>query len=132
MSSATVAPGVDEFALAGLTPAASTYVKPPRVAQSPAAFECRHWKTLEMPRPADGKSEPFIVVFGLVVGIYIDDAFIKDGIVDTPSMKPLARLGYMDYSVLTPETVFSLNRPIATEDGRSAKLVSGPWDGVYR
>ena len=85
-----------------------------------------------MPRPADGKGEPFIVVFGLVVGIYIDDAFIKDGIVDTPSMKPLARLGYMDYSVPTPETVFSLNRPIATEDGRSAKLVSGPWDGVYR
>ena len=118
-------------------------MKPPRVAQSPAAFECRHWKTLEMPRPADGKGEPFIVAFGLVVvnvtisdganaGIYIDDAFIKDGIVDTPSMKPLARLGYMDYSVLTPETVFSLNRPIATEDGRSAKLVSGPWDGVYR
>jgi len=132
MSSATVAPGVDEFALAGLTPAASTYVKPPRVAQSPAAFECRHWKTLEMPRPADGTGEPFIVVFGLVVGIYIDDAFIKDGLVDTPSMKPLARLGYMDYSVLTPETVFSLNRPIATEDGRSAKLVPGPWDGVYR
>jgi hypothetical protein len=47
---------------------------------------------------------------------------------------PLVRrvYDYMDYSVLTPETVFSLNRPIATEDGRSAKLVPGPWDGVYR
>ncbi|MCX7272517.1 MAG: flavin reductase family protein [Burkholderiales bacterium] len=132
MSSAPVAHGVDEFGLSGLTPAASIHVRPPRVAESPAAFECRHWKTIEMPAPADGKGEPFIVVFGLVVGIYINDEFIQDGLVDTPAMRPLARLGYMDYSVLTPETVFSLNRPMASEDGRSATLVPGPWDGVYR
>ncbi|HPU50908.1 MAG TPA: flavin reductase family protein [Burkholderiaceae bacterium] len=132
MSSAAVAPGVDEFKLAGLTATPSKYVKPPRVGESPAAFECRHWKTLEMPSAADGKGKPYTVVFGLVVGIYIDDAFVKDGIVDTPAMKPLARLGYMDYSVLTPETVFSLNRPIATPDGQGANLVPGPWDGVYR
>ncbi len=34
-------PGVDELALAGLTPLPSTTVRPPRVAQSPAALECR-------------------------------------------------------------------------------------------
>ncbi len=134
MSSAAVAPGVDEFALAGLTPGVSRFVKPPRVAQSPAAFECKLWKTLEGPPAADGKGkgEIYTMVFGLVVGIYIDDAFIKDGIVDTPSMKPLARLGYMDYSVLSPETVFTLNRPIASADGKTANVVPGPWDGVYR
>lgn len=132
MSSAPVAPGVDEFALAGLTATASTYVKAPRVGESPAAFECRHWKSIEMPAHEDGKSEPYTVVFGLVVGIYIDDAFIRDGLVDTPAMRPLARLGYMDYAVLEPATVFSLNRPIASADGHSATLVPGPWDGVYR
>ena len=132
MSSATVAPGVDEFALAGLSATASTYVKPPRVGESPAAFECRHWKTLEMPSPEEGKGAAYSVVFGLVVGIYIDDAYIKDGIVDTPAMRPLARLGYMDYSVLTPESVISLNRPVAAKDGRTASLVPGAWDGVYR
>lgn len=132
MSSAPVAPGVDEFALAGLTAAPSTYVKPPRVGESPAAFECRHWKTLELPGPSNGKGVTYTVVFGLVVGIYIDDAFIKDGIVDTPAMRPLARLGYMDYSVLEPSTVFSLNRPLASDDGRTATLVPGEWDGVYR
>ena len=54
-------------------------------------------------------------MFGRVVGVHIDDQFIKDGIVDTGAMRPIARLGYMDYAVVTPETVFSINRPTAEE-----------------
>jgi flavin reductase (DIM6/NTAB) family NADH-FMN oxidoreductase RutF len=49
MSSAAVARGVDEFELAGLTPAPSRLVKAPRVAESPAAFECKLWKMVELP-----------------------------------------------------------------------------------
>ena len=52
-----------------------------------------------------------------VVGIYIDDRFIKDGLVDTTSMRPIARLGYMDYSVVTPETQFTIFRPKVDEEG---------------
>ena len=55
------------------------------------------------------------MVFGLVVVIYIHESFIKDGIVDTGAMRPIARLGYMDYAVVTPETIFSINRPSAEE-----------------
>jgi len=132
MSSAAVAPEVDEFALAGLEPAPSLYVKPPRVAGSPAAFECRHWKTVELPGLPGREHLAYSVVFGLVVGIYIDETFIRDGIVDTAAMRPLARLGYMDYSVVTPETVFSLNRPQVDGDGRGARVDGGAWDGVYR
>ncbi len=132
MSSAAVAPRVDEFQLAGLTPAASIYVKPPRVAEAPAAFECRVWKTVPLPAPTGSKTPGYTVVIGLVVGIYIDDDFIRDGLVQTGHMRPIARLGYMDYSVVTPESMFSLNRPIASDDGQSAELVPGPWDGVYR
>lgn len=132
MSSAAVAPGVDEFALAGLHPAPSAQVKPPRVAGAPAAFECRLWKTLPLPAPEGRPEAGYTVVFGEVVGVYIADAYIHDGIVDTGAMRPLARLGYMDYSVVTPESVFSMNRPIASDDGQSATLVPGPWDGVYR
>ena len=61
-------------------------------------------------------------MFGQVVGIYIDDSFIKDGIVDTGAMRPIARLGYMDYAVVTPETVFSINRPTAEEAMAKLKL----------
>ena len=115
-SSAAVPPGVDEFPLAGLTAAASTLVRPPRVKESPVAIECRYWKTVEI--PADGNGEDHFVVFGRVLGIHIDDHFIKDGIVDTAAMRPIARLGYMDYAVVTPETVFTIHRPKVDAEGR--------------
>ena len=133
MSSAPVRRGVDEFDLAGLEAAASRFVKPPRVARSPAAFECIHWKTVELPAPEGSRSGThYSVVFGRVVGIYIDDAVIKDGLVDVGAFRPIARMGYMDYSVVTPETLFALNRPLASDDGSTASVVVVPWDGVYR
>ena len=130
LSSAMVARSVDEFELAGLTKAAARFVKPPRVAESPAAFECKLWQTLPLPAPPRG--EGYTLVLGSVVGVYIDDAYIKDGLVQSGEMRPLARLGYMDYSVLSPESMFTMNRPLASEDGLQASVVPGPWDGVYR
>ena len=94
LSSAAVAPGVDEFALAGLSAAASRFIKAPRVAQAPAALECRLWKTLEL--PSAGTSTTYTLVFGQVVGIYIDDRYIALGQVQTAMMRPIARMGYMD------------------------------------
>lgn len=116
MTSAMVPHEINEFALAGLEPAPSRFVKPPRVKQSPAAFECRHWQTIALP-PADGAREhvDYHLVIGLVVGVYIDDRFIIDGIVDTPTMQPIARLGYMDYAVVRPDTVFTIERPGVAE-----------------
>ncbi|HET9652453.1 MAG TPA: flavin reductase family protein [Usitatibacter sp.] len=128
VSSAAVARGVDEFELAGLTPAPSRFVKAPRVAESPAAFECRLWKIVELPGIG---GHGYTVVFGSVVGVYIDDAFVKDGVVDTGAMRPIARMGYMEYSVVRPDTVFALNRPEVAPDGRSV-AVPAQWDGVYR
>ena len=51
---------------------------------------------------------------------------------DTAAVRPLARMGYMDYSVVTPETTFALNRPKMAEDGRSVVVDTGAWDGAYR
>jgi len=132
LSSAAVAHGVDEFEVAGLTPAASRLVKPPRVGESPAAFECRHWKSVELPAAQGRGGHTHFVVFGLVVAVYLDDAFVREGRVDTGAMRPLARLGYMDYAVVTPQTVFSLNRPTVDADGRTVHVEPGAWDGVYR
>ena len=131
MSSAPVSPEVDEFELAGLTPAPCVMVKAPRVAESPAAFECRYWKSVELPGMS-GEEHGHTVVFGQVVGVYIDDAYIRDGLVDAVAMRPLARLGYMDYAVLSRETTFSLNRPTLGPDGQTAAVDASPWDGVYR
>ncbi|MFM9850397.1 MAG: flavin reductase family protein [Hyphomicrobiaceae bacterium] len=117
-TSASVPHGVDEYPIAGLTAAPSKLVKPPRVKESPAALECRHWKTIELPPAAPHHRGTYSVVFGLVVGIHIDDTFVKDGIVDTGAMRPIARLGYMDYAVVTPETIFTINRPEVDKEGR--------------
>jgi hypothetical protein len=40
-----------------------------------------------------------------------DERFIKDGLLDTSAMRPIARAGYQDYFVSTPETKFSMCRP---------------------
>lgn len=129
LSSAPVMHGVDEFALAGLTPAASQKVGVPRVAESPAAFECKVWKVIDLPA-APGQTQTGVI--GIVVAVYIDDRYLRDGLVDLGAMRPIARLGYMDYAVVNPENIFSLNRPDVSADGRGAEVVPGEWDGVYR
>ena len=70
---------------------------------------------MELPPLEPGGEARNWVVFGQVIGIHIDDRFVKDGMVDTGAMRPIARLGYMDYGVVTPETIFSINRPSAEE-----------------
>jgi flavin reductase (DIM6/NTAB) family NADH-FMN oxidoreductase RutF len=129
ISSASVDSLSDEFALSNLETAQSFFVKPPRVARSPASLECKHWKTVELP-DVSGDRGHFIVI-GQVVGIFIDDNVIKDGIVDTASMRPLARMGYMDYAVVTRETTFTLQRPQVEDDG-TVTIPEGDWDGIYR
>jgi flavin reductase (DIM6/NTAB) family NADH-FMN oxidoreductase RutF len=117
MTSAAVAFGVDEFPLAGLTATASHFVKPPRVKESPVALECRHFQTIALPG-AGRYDHSYNLVIGQIVGVHIDDQFIKDGIVDTAAMKPIARMGYMDYAVVTAGTMFSISRPQVDGEGR--------------
>lgn len=107
MSSATVGPEVDEFALAGLETEPSRMVRPPRVKGAPVHFECVWLQTMPM-KGRDGRLSYFLV-FGEVVGVHIEDRFIHDGMVDTAAMKPIARLGYHDYSVV--DEVFTMKRP---------------------
>lgn len=107
ISSARVAPDIDEFKLAGLTPAPSRFVKPPRVAESPTALECRLFQIV--PLPDDNGDAKQWAIIGRVVGVYIDDRFIKDGRVDTAAMKPIARMGYSEYA--TVEKAWSMRRP---------------------
>lgn len=75
-------PGRDELELAGLKTAASAIVKPPRIAESPIAYECRLLTSLSF-----GANQA--VVFGEVVGAYAADETVVDaarGVVDTPKL----------------------------------------------
>jgi flavin reductase (DIM6/NTAB) family NADH-FMN oxidoreductase RutF len=105
--------GVNEMSHAGLEAAPSRLVRPPRVAASPCALECVWLKTVAL---ADLEGHPLDnhIVIGQVIGIHIDDRFIRDGLLDTAAMRPIARAGYHEYFVATPETRFALKRPSAT------------------
>ena len=107
ISSASVAPDVDEFKLAGLTATPSRFVKAPRVKESPAALECKLFQIV--PLPDDHGDARQWAIIGRVVGVYIDDRFIHDGLVDTAAMKPIARMGYSEYA--TVEKAWRMRRP---------------------
>jgi flavin reductase (DIM6/NTAB) family NADH-FMN oxidoreductase RutF len=109
-TSAALARGESEMAFAGLTPAPSRLVRPPRVAEAPAALECRHLQTVPL-TPLSGAEPRYFLVIGEVVGVHIDDGFVVDGLVDTAAMRPITRAGYRDYFVATPETRFAMTRP---------------------
>ncbi len=109
-TSAPLARGESEMTLAGLTPAPSRLVKPPRVAEAPAALECRHLQTVPL-TPLSGAEPRYFLVIGEVVAIHIDERFIVEGLVDTAAMRPITRAGYRDYFVATPDTRFAMTRP---------------------
>lgn len=106
-TAAPLARGVNEMAATGLEAAPSRLVKPPRVAASPCALECKWLKTVSF--EVDGNALERFVVFGHVVGVHIDDRFIKNGRLDTAAMRPIARLGYDEYAVI--DSVFKMTRP---------------------
>lgn len=105
-SSAPLAPETDEFEAAGLEKAPSRVVAPPRVKAAPAALECRVWKIIDLP----GESNTLVI--GEVVGVHIDDAMLREGLLDVTLYQPLSRLGYRDYATI--REVFALRRPSDT------------------
>jgi flavin reductase (DIM6/NTAB) family NADH-FMN oxidoreductase RutF len=91
--------GVDEMIETDLAPAPSRLVRPPRVAAAPCALECRLLQIVDL-CDLEGQTSQRYVAFGQVVGVHIDDRFIKDGRLDTAAMQPIARCGYNDYAVV--------------------------------
>lgn len=109
-TSAPMPRGQNEMERAKLEAAPSRLVKPPRVAASPCALECKMTQLIQL-KDADGRDVDGYVVFGRVIGVHIDDRFIKDGRLDTAAMKPIARCGYDEYAVV--ERMFAMTRPTA-------------------
>lgn len=107
-TSAPLPRGESEFGFAHIEMAPSRIVKPPRVAASPAALECKVSDLYQL-KDMHGAPTQNYLVFGQVVGVHIDEAFIKDGIVDTAAMQPITRCGYMDYAVT--DKMFTMLRP---------------------
>ena len=100
--------------------APSRTVKPPRVKRSPIALECIYNKTIDIV-PADGKKSVNSLVIGEVVNVHIDDSVIVNGNIDMARIRPLARLGYMDYTSV--DNIFTMHRvPVQSSAPQPAAL----------
>jgi len=107
-TAASLPRGQSEFEHARLETAPSRLVKPPRVARSPAAMECRVTQVLRL-KDLGGATLARVVVLGQVVGMHIDERFIREGRLDAAAMRPIARCGYDEYALV--DKVFAMERP---------------------
>ncbi len=116
LSSGALAAGESEFDAAGLATAPSRIVRAPRVAASPASLECRVVHSMQLMDVEGAPLEGWLIL-GQVVGVHIDEAFLRDGRFDTTAAQPVARCGYRDYAAVTE--LFEALRPT---DGGSYAL----------
>lgn len=96
---------IDELGLAELSTHASEHIAPPRIADSPVAFECRSVSNV-----VTGPQQT--VVIGRVLAVHIDDDYILDAenaYIDTPKLDLVARSYGSDY--VRSQDTFSLDRP---------------------
>jgi flavin reductase (DIM6/NTAB) family NADH-FMN oxidoreductase RutF len=109
-TSGDFAPEINEMNPAGLAAAASTNVKPPRVARAAAALECRCVQIIPL-HGLDGKPGSNTMIIGQIVGVHINREFLVDGKFDTVKAQPLARCGYRgDYAEV--DHLFEMFRPV--------------------
>lgn len=99
LTSIDAPPEVDEFAVAGVTPEPSVVVRPARVAQSPAAMECRLVGIRSFGEgPRSGH-----VVFGEVVHIAVDPSVLADdGLPDLALLDSASRCDRSNWAPLGP------------------------------
>ncbi len=108
-SSAPLPPEVEETDFAGLETEPAVLVKPPRVKAAPIHLECALHQVVDLPCTVPGGRNA--MVLGRVLGVHIREEVLRDGLVDLNRIKPIARLGYMDYTLV--ETIFPMKRPSA-------------------
>jgi flavin reductase (DIM6/NTAB) family NADH-FMN oxidoreductase RutF len=98
--------GESEFSRFGIVPAASTRVRPPRVAESPVAFECALDRIVLIGEGSLAAN----VVFGRILAAHVrDDVIGADGLPDSAQLDLVGRLGGEDYA--TTRETFRLTRP---------------------
>ena len=98
--------GIDEFHVFKLKKRKSRIVEPPSIAESPVNLECRLFKKIDLKTKVKNQNT---MIIGEVVGIHIDDKFIKKGKIDSLAMRAISRMGYAEYSEIYSK--FLMERP---------------------
>jgi flavin reductase (DIM6/NTAB) family NADH-FMN oxidoreductase RutF len=108
--------GVDELVQAGLTTLPSVRIAPPRIAESPVAFECELFQTIALPDRRD-------LVIGRIIMMHIDDNAMLDPAryyVDTPALKLVGRMHGGGWYTKTADQ-FEVKRMTVAEVAKAAE-----------
>ncbi len=109
LASTEYAEGIDEFEKAGLTPLPSTYIKPPRVAESPIQLECKVQRVIPLSDlPGAGN-----LVIAEVLAMHVQAHLLDDkNNVKQHELDLVARLGGDWYCRVTQENLFIVPKPL--------------------
>ena len=104
LCAASLPPGDNELAHAGLTAIASTSVKPPRIAEAPVSLECKSWGILEI---GDNR-----LIIGEVLRIHARDGILDPDtwLVNNAVYHPIGRMQSPHWYCRTRDQ-FEMKRP---------------------
>lgn len=100
--------GVNEFVKAGFTPAPSVVVKPPRVAESPVAMEC---KVLQVIETGDKGAAGNLVICEVLKMHIREEILDAEGKIDPFKLDAVARLGGDWYCRVQGDSIFKVPKP---------------------
>jgi len=104
--------GVNEFRKAGFTEVSSVKVKPPRVKESKASFEC---KVKDLIHLGEGGGAGTLVVCEVVM-IHVDESVLNErGQIDTKLIDLVGRMGESWYTHSNGDSLFEIPKPLVTK-----------------
>jgi len=103
--------GVNEFVKAGLTALPSHLVAPPRVKESPVAFECKVQQVI----PLGDQGGAGNLVIGEILQIHLNENILdSSGAIAPLKLDPVARLGGNWYTKINEDSLFQIPKPLTT------------------
>lgn len=100
--------GVNEFKKAGFTEGVSVMVKPPRVAESKAVFECKVKQVIQM---SEEGGAPNLVICEVILAHFSEDILNEKGMIDQTKTDWVARLGGDWYCRASGDALFEVPKP---------------------
>jgi flavin reductase (DIM6/NTAB) family NADH-FMN oxidoreductase RutF len=100
--------GINEFVKGGFTEETSMMVKPPRVKESKAAFECKVKQVIQM---SEEGGSPNLVICEVVLVHFSEDILDENGKIDQTKTDWVARLGGDWYVRASGDALFEVAKP---------------------
>lgn len=100
--------GINEFKKAGFTEGVSVMVKPPRVAESKAVFECQVKQVIQL---GEGGGAPNLVICEVLLAHFSEDILNEKGLIDSSKTDFVARLGGDWYCRASGTALFEVAKP---------------------